>query len=72
MDDQPARVVWARRSVAIESCPVSYVSPESLILIQEFEAWKLFGCNDVFSLPARTVEAFYVLEKELRAEMNSE
>jgi len=70
--DKPKRVVWARRSVAIDSCPVSYVSAESDALLQEFQVWKLFGGLDVFNLPARTAEAFCILENELRAEIHSE
>ena len=72
MDDQPARVVWARGAIAIDRCPVSEVSPESIALIREFQAWKLFGSVDAFALPARTVEAFFILENELKAEMKSE
>jgi hypothetical protein len=70
--DKSIRVVWARRKVAVDSCPVSYVSGESRAWIQEFQAWKLLGGVDVFALPARTVEAFCILENELRAEMKSE
>jgi hypothetical protein len=65
-------VVWARRAVAIDSCPVSYVTAESSALIQEFQVWKLFGGVDAFALPARTVEAFCILENELRVEMKSD
>jgi len=65
-------VVWARRTVAVDRCPVSYVSAESSAWIQEFHAWKLIGGVDAFALPARTVEAFCILENELRAEMKSE
>jgi hypothetical protein len=72
IDDEPTRVVWARGAVATDRCPVSEVSAESMALIQEFQAWKLFGSVDVFALPARTVEAFFILENELRAEMKSE
>jgi hypothetical protein len=39
--------------------------------MEEFQAWKLFGGVDPYSLPARTVEAFFVLENELRAEVVS-
>ena len=71
-DVRPARVVWARRSVAVDSCPISYVSAESSAWIQEFQVWKLFGGVDIYALPARTVEAFCILENESRAEMTSE
>jgi hypothetical protein len=33
--------------------------------MEEFQAWKLFGCRDVAQMPAKTVEAFSVLEREL-------
>jgi len=48
------------------------VSAESSAWIQEFQAWKLLGGVDVFALPARTVEAFCILENELRAEIKGE
>ena len=58
--------------MAIDTCPTSYVSGESRVLIQEFQAWKVFGSSDVLELPARTVEAFCILDNELRAEMKNE
>jgi hypothetical protein len=59
------RVVWARKNTSTTSCPRSYVSADSLGWMEEFQAWKLFGCSDVARMPARTVEAFSVLEREL-------
>ena len=42
-------------------------------MIEEFHVWKLFGASDVHALPARLVEAIFVLENELRSEgMNAE
>jgi len=61
--------VWARAGVATECCPTSYVTADSAIYLQEFHAWKLFGAHDVYSLSARTVEAFSILERELRSEI---
>ena len=63
--------MWARGRVASVQCPVSYVSAASVGWMEEFQAWKLFGGVDPYSLPARTVEAFFVLENELRAEVAS-
>jgi len=73
IESQPIgrRVVWGRKGVAVDSCPISYVTAESSILLQEFQAWKLFGHGDVFSLPARTVEAVCILENQLRMERTS-
>jgi hypothetical protein len=64
----PERVVWARGRVGSVACPVSIVSALSIAWLEEFQAWKMFGAVDPRSLPARTVEAFFVLENELRKE----
>lgn len=61
-------IVWARKAVGVTSCPTSYITPESIALVEEFHAWKLFGSTDWRALPARLVEAFFVLENELRSE----
>jgi hypothetical protein len=60
--------VWARRGVAAMECPKSYITPESLTLIEEFHVRKLFGFGDISELPARTVDAFCVLERQSIAE----
>ena len=39
-------------------------------MIEEFHVWKLFGASDVYRLPARLVEAIFVLENELTLERN--
>jgi hypothetical protein len=62
------QVVWARGSVAVTSCPRSHITPESIALLEEFHAWKLFGACDYYRMPARLVEAIFVLENELRSE----
>jgi hypothetical protein len=61
-------IVWARKSVGVTSCPTSFITPESIALIEEFHAWKLFGIAAWRELPARLVEAIFVLENELRSE----
>lgn len=61
-------IVWARRQIATTSCPTSYVTPESLALLEEFHVWKLIGSSDMHKLPARMVDAIFILENELRAE----
>jgi hypothetical protein len=64
-DTEAVGPVWTRRRAAASSCPKSYVTSESLALLEQFYAWKLFGNSDPKLLPARTVDAFFVLEKEL-------
>jgi hypothetical protein len=61
-------VIWARGKTAAGSCPRSYITPESASLLEEFHAWKLIGVSDVYRLPARVVEAIFILENELRLE----
>jgi hypothetical protein len=63
-----SQVIWARGQVAIESCPTSYITAESLALLEEFHAWKLIGAGDVHQLSARVVEAIFILENEVRSE----
>ena len=65
------RVVWAREQVASMSCPTSYVTAESQAFLEEFYAWKLLGSSDYNEMPARLVEAIFILESELRTERNS-
>lgn len=52
----------------MSTCPKSYITGESISLLEHFYAWKLFGNEDPKLLPARTVDAFFVLEKELAEE----
>jgi len=61
-------MVWAGGRVSLETCPTSYVTSESMALLEEFYAWKLLGAGSVYDLPARLVEALFVLERELRTE----
>jgi hypothetical protein len=56
--------------VAIAECPKSYITPESLGWLEEFQVRKLFGFGDLTTLSARAVDAFCTLEKELAAERN--
>jgi len=63
-------MVWAGGRVTLDTCPTSHVTSESIALLEEFYAWKLLGAGSVYDLPARLVEAIFVLEKELRTERN--
>jgi hypothetical protein len=68
-DEAPnAPIVWNRGRSALSTCPTSYISAESVALIEEFHAWKLLGGGTFYALPARLVEAIFILETELRAE----
>lgn len=65
-------MVWARNGAATEECPKSLVSAESIRWLEEYFVWKLADGGDVRSMPARQVDAFLVLEQELRVENNGE
>jgi len=66
----PRRVVWARRQTGVEECPRSHVTAESEALLEEFHAFRVFGCSDTNAMPARLVDAICVLEQELRTEQS--
>lgn len=66
-EQTPPRVVWTRREVALDTCPKSFVSAQSLAWIEQFYVWKVGG-GGLLEMPARQVEAFLILEQEWRAE----
>jgi hypothetical protein len=68
---QHRRIVWARGHAAATECPKSYISAESIRWIEEFSVWKAGGITDLKKLPARTAEAFFVLEQEWGAEIRN-
>ena len=62
--------MWARKQVALRTCPKSYVTAESQTLVEEFFIRRRLGAMDFAELTARQVEAFVILEKALVTEMN--
>jgi len=64
-------VVWARNNVVVASCPTSFITAESVALLEEFHVWKLFGASDAYRLPARLVDAIFIIENELRSEKSN-
>lgn len=73
MDDErrgPERLVWARKHVRLTECPKPLITPESEEWLERYQVGRVFGFGNVQELPARTVDAFCVLEKELAAERN--
>jgi hypothetical protein len=61
--------VWARKHIALETCPKSTVTAESQSLVEEFLVRRRLRAVDWEGLSARQVEAFVILEKALAAEM---
>jgi hypothetical protein len=72
VNDEPpnSAIVWARGRTVLSTCPTSYITSESVALLEEFHVWKLLGTGSFYDLPARLVEAIFILENELTAEGN--
>lgn len=69
-EDAKARPVWARKQVALETCPTGYITAESQTLLEEFFVRRRLSAADLGEPTARQVEAFVILERELALEMN--
>jgi hypothetical protein len=67
-EETGARLVWARKGASLTTCPRSYITAESLGLIEEFLVRRRLGGTGFGELSARQVEAFSILENELEAE----
>ena len=67
-EDPRAPVVWARRNIAVTSCPKSLITSESEALVEEFLVRRKLGGFDLSGLDAKQVEAFLILEQALSAE----
>jgi len=61
--------VWARKQIAIDTCPTSFITAESLALLEEFFVRRRLQSWDLAELSARQVEAFALLEREMAAEI---
>ena len=64
-------IVWARKNVALRTCPKSFITADSEALVDEFFARRRLGASNPAELSARQVEAFVILEKALDGEHNS-
>jgi hypothetical protein len=63
-------LVWARRSVALRTCPKSYITAASYTFVEEFFVRRRLGDGEFEPLSARQVEAFVILEKALAGEIS--
>jgi hypothetical protein len=62
------RVVWGRKQTQSEECPKSFVTGESLALVEEFFVRRRLGIEDSIELEARKVDAFLILRDEMELE----
>ena len=67
-DDPDVPPVWVRKRIAISTCPKSYISAESYVLVEEFFVRRRLGGIRAAELSARQAEAFVILEHELESE----
>ncbi len=67
-DSGGGRPVWARADVATETCPKSYVTAESVGLVEDFLVRRRLGSMNFEQLTARQAEAFLILDKALAKE----
>jgi len=70
--DSTASPVWARKDVATETCPKSYITAESQTLVEDYLVRRRLNGIEFTELSARQVEAFLILEKALAAEMSDD
>ena len=66
-EDAGGPLVWARRDVALRTCPKPYITAESQTLVEEFLVRRRLRRDGFAELSARQVEAFVILEKALAA-----
>ena len=66
--DNTPHPVWGRGHVHTDRCPKSYITAESVILLEEYWAWKRAGGVSYLAFEARAMEAFALLDSELLKE----
>ncbi len=62
--------MWARKHVGTDRCPKSEITAQSIEWLEKFVVWRQFGASYPEPLSARDVEAFLLLERELKLEGN--
>jgi len=65
---EATRPVWLRHNVSCDECPRSFVTSDSDTWIEEYHLWRFGGKPDLLSYPAKSAEAFTILESELLKE----
>jgi hypothetical protein len=55
------RIVWGRRQVQSQECPKSFVTGESMALLEEFFVKRRLGIPDSVDADARKIDAFVIL-----------
>jgi hypothetical protein len=63
-----AHLVWGRGRAQTEECPRSYVTGESLALVEEFFVRRRLGIPESLETDARKVDGFLILRDEMERE----
>jgi len=61
--------VWARKNVSLNTCPKSFITGESLALLEDFLFQRRIGQSSLENMTARQADAFLVLEEAVAMEM---
>jgi hypothetical protein len=64
-----AKTVWARKHVSLITCPKSYITGESMALLEDFFVRRRFRGPNLDLMTAREVDAFLILEEAVAMEM---
>ena len=62
------RIVWGRKQAHCDECPKSFVTSESVALVEEFFVRRRLEIQDSLEIEARKVEAFLILRDEMERE----
>ena len=68
-EEPRAAPVWARKEVALGVCPKSYITGESLALLDEFVIRRRLGRTEISEMSGRQVDAFLILEEAVAEEI---
>ena len=68
-EEPKAAPVWARKGVALGVCPKSYITADSLALLDDFAVRRRLGKVDISEMSGRQVDAFLVLEEAVAREI---
>ena len=63
-----SRIVWGRAQTHVDECPKSFITGQSLSMLEEFFVSRALGIPPSVALPARTVDAFLVLREQVDRE----
>jgi hypothetical protein len=62
------RVVWGRRQTQSQECPKSFVTGDSMALLEEYFVRRRLGIPDSLETEARKTDAFLILRDLMEAE----